>query len=100
MLLLLALFAILQRQFALRERISRLMASENDRLDEQVRQRTQELRDLARYITNAREAEQARLARELHDEMGALLTAAKMDASWIARKLPDDVRAPFQSRFV
>lgn len=97
--LLLALFAILQRQFALRERISRLLASENDRLDEQVRQRTQELRDLARYITNAREAEQARLARELHDEMGALLTAAKMDASWIARKLPDEARAPFQSRF-
>jgi len=99
LLLLLALFAILQRQFALRERISRLLASENDRLDEQVRQRTQELRDLARYITNAREAEQARLARELHDEMGALLTAAKMDTSWIARKLPDEVRAPFQSRF-
>jgi len=97
--LLLALFAILQRQFALRERISRLLASENDRLDEQVRRRTQELRDLARYITNAREAEQARLARELHDEMGALLTAAKMDASWIARKLPDEVRAPYQSRF-
>lgn len=96
--LLLALVGILQRQFALRERISRLLASENDRLEEQVKRRTAELRELARMITNAREEEKSRLARELHDEMGALLTAAKMDASWITRKLPEDVRANFQSR--
>ena len=96
--LLIVLFATLQRQFALRERISRLLASENERLDEQVRRRTIELRELARLITNAREEEKARLAHELHDEMGALLTAAKMDAGWIARKLPDEVRSAFQSR--
>ena len=96
--LLLFLIGTLQRQFALRERIARLLASENERLEEQVKRRTAELRELARLITTAREEEKARLARELHDEMGALLTAAKMDASWITRKLPEEVRNNFQSR--
>lgn len=96
--LLIALFAVVQRQFSLRERIARLLASENERLDAQVRLRTNELRMLARYLTNAREYEKARLARELHDELGALLTAAKLDSDWIARKLPADKIEPLRPR--
>lgn len=88
--LLVALFLVLQRQFDLRERIAHILGNENIRLDTQVRERTAELRQLARYLTNAREYEKARLARELHDELGALLTAAKLDSDWIARKLPED----------
>lgn len=98
LLLLIALFAVLQRQFDLRERIAHMLASENERLDVQVRGRTAELRQLARYLTNAREYEKARLARELHDELGALLTAAKLDSDWIARKLPRDSRAALGPR--
>ncbi|MCB1954650.1 MAG: CHASE3 domain-containing protein [Rhodocyclaceae bacterium] len=98
LLLLLALFAVMQRQAELRNRLTDLLATENSRLDRQVRQRTAELRRLARYLTNAREAEQARLARELHDELGSLLTAAKLDTGWIRRKLPDDLREAWKSR--
>lgn len=92
LILLLILFAVVQRQFALRKRVAEMLASENERLETQVRERTMELRHLARSITNAREDEKARLARELHDELGALLTAAKLDADWIARKLPDNTQ--------
>lgn len=96
--LLMALFAVLQRQFSLRERIANLLASENERLDIQVRKRTVELRQLARYLTNAREDEKSRLARELHDELGALLTAAKLDSDWIARKLSPHSEAALRPR--
>ncbi len=57
------------------------LAEERDRLETQVRRRTAELTQLARHLQNAREDERARLARELHDELGALLTAAKLDAA-------------------
>ncbi|MCB1888033.1 MAG: CHASE3 domain-containing protein [Rhodocyclaceae bacterium] len=98
LLLLIALFAVMQRQAELRGQLTELLATENSRLEKQVRQRTAELRRLARYLTNASEAEQARLARELHDELGSLLTAAKMDAGWIRRKLPEDLREAWKSR--
>lgn len=97
--LLLVLVVVLYRQDRLRERMAQLLRSENERLQTEVAHRTQELSSLATYLTNAREAEQARLARELHDELGALLTAAKLDAGWIARKLPADTMAPLHSRF-
>jgi protein-histidine pros-kinase len=88
------LFVVLERQFKLREQISGLLQSENERLDSLVQERTDELSDLASYLTNIREAEKARLARELHDELGALLTAAKMETGWIARHLDDPALAP------
>ncbi|MGE4051936.1 MAG: CHASE3 domain-containing protein [Piscinibacter sp.] len=59
--------------------------AERDRLEIQVRQRTRELTELARYLTRAREQERQHLARELHDELGALLTAAKLDVARIHR---------------
>ena len=98
LLLMLALFAGTRRERVLRERIASLMASENERLERQVALRTAELSDLARYVNSAREAEKARLARELHDELGALLTAAKLDAGWMGRRLPAELRAQWQKR--
>ncbi len=91
--LLIVLFAVFQRQQHLRDRITQILKDENDMLDRQVQERTEELAKLATYLTNVREAEKLRLARELHDELGALLTAAKMDAGWIERKLPEDLKA-------
>lgn len=99
LLLLLVLYFVLQRQLKLREQIANLLQSENQRLDALVQERTDELSHLASYLTNAREAEQARLARELHDELGALLTAAKMDASWIVRQMDPEALAPLRQRF-
>ena len=63
------------------------MRAEHDRLEREVHQRTAELTELARHLETAREDERARLARDLHDELGALLTAAKLDVARIRPKL-------------
>ena len=40
-------------------------------------------------IESARETESARIARELHDELGGALTALKMDVAWMNRQATD-----------
>ena len=57
------------------------LQAERDALGHQVDARTQELRELLHYVQTVREDEKGRLARELHDELGALLTAAKLDVA-------------------
>jgi PAS domain S-box-containing protein len=47
-----------------------------------LRQSHDKLRQLAAHIESLRESERARIAREIHDELGATLTAIKMDLSW------------------
>ena len=93
--LLLLVLAVSQKQGkqALQDRIQDLLEAENERLEREVQSRTQELTNLATYLTEVPEAEKQRLARELHDELGALLTAAKLDADSIERALPPDSRA-------
>lgn len=57
--------------------------------------RTRELAELSTYLLNFAEQERAELARLLHDELGGLLTAAKMDLSWLQARLdepPDERR--------
>jgi signal transduction histidine kinase len=92
------LFLVLERQIQLREQLASLLQSENQHLDTLVQERTVELNDLASYLTNVREAEKAHLARELHDELGALLTAAKMESGWIGRNLSGATLAPCLER--
>ena len=87
LLLMAVVFFFVERQFKLRGEIAKLLRNENQRLDALVQERTAELSDLASYLTNTREAEKQRLARELHDELGALLTAAKMESGWLIRKI-------------
>lgn len=60
---------------------------ERDRLEAEVRNRTTQLTELAQHLQTAREDERSRLARELHDELGALLTAAKLDAARLKARL-------------
>jgi signal transduction histidine kinase len=40
--------------------------------------------ELAAHLQQTRETERAALARELHDELGAILTAARLDVAWLA----------------
>ncbi len=76
-----------QRRLADEQRAQRQreMQRERDHLELEVRHRTLELTDLARHLETAREDERSRLARDLHDELGALLTSAKLD---VARMRP------------
>lgn len=89
-----------QRRQGLLEKIQRLLEAENERLESEVRKRTEELTNLATYLTEVREKEKLNLAREMHDELGALLTAAKLDADWIERKLPPDTQALVAQRLL
>ena len=68
----------------------RNLEHQNRLLEQAVHDRTAQLRDLAGYLITAREDEKAHLARELHDELGALLTAAKMDIACMRSKLLED----------
>ncbi len=50
----------------------------------------QRLSELSSHIELIKEEERARIAREIHDEIGVLLTALKMDLSWLAHRLDKD----------
>lgn len=49
----------------------------------------QQLRALTARLENLREEERSRIAREIHDELGQMLTGIKMDLRWIERRLED-----------
>src|SRR5262249_6775845 len=46
-----------------------------------------QLRDFAARLDTVREEERTRVARELHDEVGQLLTILKLDLSWVQGRL-------------
>jgi PAS domain S-box-containing protein len=58
--------------------------------EDALRQSQRELRELSARVLEAREEEKAHIARELHDELGQLLTALKMDLGWVRERLPAD----------
>ena len=92
------LFSTLQKQVELRKTIVAMLARENEVLDREVMKRTQELTRLAEQLTRVSEIEKQRLARELHDDMGASLTAAKMDASWVKSEFASSEDETMQRR--
>jgi signal transduction histidine kinase len=62
------------------------MANERDKLEAEVQRRTAELTDLAQHLQTVREDERGHLARELHDELGGLLTSAKLQLALLRRR--------------
>ena len=87
---LLALFFYLRQSQALKLQqmeLQRVVQLERDRLEVEVAHRTAELIELAQHLQTAREDERQRLARNLHDELGSLLTSAKLDAARIKSRL-------------
>jgi signal transduction histidine kinase len=87
---LLALYMYLrQRRATVRQREERqgIVQAERDQLENEVLQRTSQLTELARHLQSAREDERSRLARELHDELGGLLTGAKLDVARLKSRL-------------
>jgi signal transduction histidine kinase len=53
-------------------------------------QMTEQLRNLSAHLQNIREQERIHIAREMHDELGQLLTGFKMDVSWLKKKYSTD----------
>jgi signal transduction histidine kinase len=69
---------------------TRLQSSLAERLESEVDKRTGELSSLSAFLQTNSEREKAALARELHDELGGILTPAKMDLSWLQGRLGGD----------
>lgn len=66
--------------------------TERKRYQNMLRESRQRLRALARNLETSREDERTRIAREIHDELGQMLTKLKMDLAWLSRKaatIPD-----------
>jgi PAS domain S-box-containing protein len=55
--------------------------------EDALRHQQQELRELSARVLEAREEEKTLIARELHDELGQLLTALKMDLDWLRERI-------------
>ena len=90
--------ALWARQARRRAELTKRLATENEDLERRVRRRTIELSALSSHLQQLSEKEKASLARELHDELGGLLIAAKMDVSWLQKRLPN-VNPDIQSRW-
>jgi len=58
------------------------------RAQEQLRRSNKHLRTLSVHLQHVREAEQIRIAREVHDELGQSLTGLKLQLTWLASRLP------------
>lgn len=84
-------FYLYLRQHNIVERLHKreqaLLSEERTRLEQLVRERTATLTELANHLQQVREDERGHLARELHDELGALLTAAKLDVARLKSKI-------------
>jgi len=79
-----------------RKRAEMLLRQTNDELEARVAARTRQLsdalarlRERANHAEAVREQERTRIAREIHDELGAQLVALKLDTDWLARRLPE-----------
>lgn len=96
--LILLLFSMTLKNDQLHRKLALSMANKHQELEAMVEERTRELMGLASYLTRMNENERSRIARELHDELGALLTAANMDSAWIERNLRDEDRGRFAGR--
>lgn len=58
------------------------------RTDHSIKFQPQELAD---RMLEVQETERHRLSRELHDDIGQMLTAAKMQCEWLQRRLPEEL---------
>jgi PAS domain S-box-containing protein len=83
------LFASLQRQ----TEALRLEVQERTRAEAEARRSQEQLRALTAHLERVREDERTRISREIHDELGQLLTSLKIDFSWVARELSGEQEA-------
>jgi PAS domain S-box-containing protein len=58
-------------------------------IENELRRSQEQLRELYAHLQLVRESERTHIAREIHDEFGTILTALKIDLSWLEKKLPE-----------
>jgi signal transduction histidine kinase len=84
---LLLFYQLVRRSFTARARAEHALQLANEQLESTVARRTEQLSVLSRHLIHVSEEEKSRLARELHDEMGANLTAIGMDLAGVGEQL-------------
>jgi signal transduction histidine kinase len=75
------------RYISSKEREAQQQAERQAQLERVVKKRTEDLTDLSTHLQAMAEKERSALAHELHDELGGLLVAARMDVSWIEERV-------------
>ena len=70
----------------LEQRVARRTAQLQD-ANARLEDSREHLRRLSSYLQAAREDERARIAREIHDDLGQTLSGLKMDAAWLRKQL-------------
>ena len=68
--------------------------TEKHSAEEKLKESYEAIRTLTGYLQNVREEERLHISREIHDELGQLLTVLKMDVSWLNKRIePDNIPA-------
>ena len=80
---------LLGRDMRRRDQETDALGTRNRELDRSLQQRTAMLFHLSSSLQKVAEREKAALARELHDELGGLLVATKIDVSWLRKHTTD-----------
>jgi signal transduction histidine kinase len=81
------IFVLIIRDAKRRERAQAELVTHKQQLEATVAERTAALQRAYRDLQEVRENEKSKLARDIHDELGSILVALKMDASWVERRL-------------
>jgi PAS domain S-box-containing protein len=81
-------------QWGKRDQAPRVLVINSDitarkRGEESLVLQREQLRALAERLQWVREEDRKRVARDLHDQIGQILTAIKMDMTWMSRHLPE-----------
>jgi signal transduction histidine kinase len=80
-------YRLVRSSLSKREEVEQALKIANESLESTVEIRTEQLSVLSRHLISVSEEEKIRLSRELHDEMGANLTAISMDLAAVTRHL-------------
>ena len=87
LLLIYVLRRLVRRYVFSKERETDALNERQGELERAVQRSTEDLSELSTHLQSVAEKERATLSRELHDELGGLLVAARMDVSWLEERV-------------
>ena len=79
----------LLNELLVKSKLQQQVINENANYEIKLQQQTKLLRSMALDYQADVERERQKLSRELHDELGSIFTATKMDLAWCMKKLAD-----------